>query len=290
MNIDQAYKMLSVSPEASDEDVVRSYKRLAMQFHPDRNRDRMQWANETMARLNNAYSEVMSFRFRRSGQENNGSDFSDEERFRDFKDHPDDTEKKSDRKKSGPEPKPDPDELIDRFARVRHSSNSSLYKFFQYNLYNMARREKPSNQGIFNRIVKTLRRGYHACLHFDELTDDPELKEHFSVFREMLYHFYLASECVNIIDSYSNGYDVDAYREYRKGEDYLHLAHKEIFYDRHNRGFFKGAYAMNELHKAESVLSRALSRYENSTWSVETGIKLDYVRALKDYLNLFFTE
>lgn len=291
MDIDQAYRIFNLKSEASDEEIVRTYKKLAMRFHPDRNRERPEWANKTMSELNNAYSDIMAFRFRRSsGNETADQGTTDEERFSDFRDDAGKNRKPPSGRAASVKRRPGRDELIDRFARIKDASNSVLYKFFQYSLYNMARRDTPANEIIFKRIVKTLRNGYHACVSFEEMTDDPELKEHFRVFREMLYNFYLASECVNRIDSYMSRYNVDAYREYRKGDEYLHRAHREIFYDRHNRGSFKGAFAMGELIRAESVLSDTLKRYRNSSWAVEAGIKLNYAAALREYLNLFFTE
>lgn len=53
----------------------------------------------------------------------------------------------------------------------------------------------------------------------------------------MIFDFYRASECLNIIDSYNDSYEVDAYRMYKRGDEHLHKAEKELFYDRHNRGF-----------------------------------------------------
>jgi molecular chaperone DnaJ len=51
------YQLLQVSPDASAEDVKRAYRKLAREFHPDRNPDPA--ARERMAEINRAY-EVLS--------------------------------------------------------------------------------------------------------------------------------------------------------------------------------------------------------------------------------------
>ena len=57
------YSLLKVTELDSDEDITRSFKKLAMQFHPDRNRGNIEWANKAMAEINAAYTAVMSDRF-----------------------------------------------------------------------------------------------------------------------------------------------------------------------------------------------------------------------------------
>jgi curved DNA-binding protein CbpA len=278
MDIDNYYRFLNVSHSASDEEVAAAYKKLAFQFHPDKNPHRVTWANEAMTKLNIAYSAVMSYRFKdESAVESNDN--------------------KTEQKKEAPAAtrKPhkdiiDSEILTKQFINLRETAKDALYRYFQYNLYNIPVREKVSNRAVFNKIVFALRKNYHAIRHLKDKTDDNELIEHFDVFNSMLFHFYRASECLNIIDSYNNQYDVESYRIYRKGDEHLHDANKEIFYDRHNRGNFRKEMAYAYIIEAEKIFLANLKIFPDSTWAVETRIKLEYTRSLRNYIELFFTE
>jgi len=51
------YETLGLSANASQTEIVRAYRRLARQFHPDRQPpERKVWAEEQMKRLNEAYA------------------------------------------------------------------------------------------------------------------------------------------------------------------------------------------------------------------------------------------
>ena len=290
MDINQCYTLLNVPESASNELISRAFKQLAHKYHPDKNRERVEWANEKMTSLNLAYSFIMSYRFEMEKMETDEGDH----------EHPSgDNGKKSPpprKKQAGSGPfnyyeNIDNDEyLINRFAKLREITKEALYKFFQYNLNNFNRRETPVNRGIFNRIVLSLRQTYHAVKKLIEQTNDPELLEHFNVFIKMIFNFYRSTECMNIIDSYSNQTDVDAFRLYRYGDETLHKAHKEIFYDRHNRGTFRMGVAQANLMDAIGIFRTVMRGYPRSSWIVETDIKLQYALSLKQYLDLFFNE
>jgi curved DNA-binding protein len=49
------YEILGVPRSASDEDIKKAYRKLAMQFHPDRNPGKEKWANEKFKEINEAY-------------------------------------------------------------------------------------------------------------------------------------------------------------------------------------------------------------------------------------------
>ena len=50
------YQILSVSRNATKEEIKKAYRKLAMQYHPDRNPGREKWANEKFKEINEAFS------------------------------------------------------------------------------------------------------------------------------------------------------------------------------------------------------------------------------------------
>jgi curved DNA-binding protein CbpA len=274
-DISAHYKTLNLTSSASDEEITACYKKLAFLYHPDKNPGRVQWATEAMARINIAYTAIMSHRFK------------DVSRASDIEEPVETREKPQ---QSNYNKFADPEILTRKFITVRESTKDALYRYFQYGLYLIPLREKPSNRAIFNKIVHSLRKSYHVIKQLLLHTDDQELIEHFTVFTVMLFNFYRASECLNIIDSYNEQHEVEAFRLYKKGDDYLHQSHKEIFYDRHNRGYFKSSMAYSCILQAEKIFQATVSIFPDSSWSVEARIKLEYAESLRRYIELFFTD
>ena len=54
-----SYQVLGVSRDATEEEIKEAFRKLAMQYHPDHNPGREQWANEKFKQINEAY-EVLS--------------------------------------------------------------------------------------------------------------------------------------------------------------------------------------------------------------------------------------
>jgi DnaJ-class molecular chaperone len=49
------YRILGVTEHASDGEIKKAYRKLAMQYHPDRNTGNEKWANEKFKEINEAY-------------------------------------------------------------------------------------------------------------------------------------------------------------------------------------------------------------------------------------------
>lgn len=50
------YQTLGINRNASDEEIKKAYRKLAMQYHPDRNPGKEKWANEKFKKINEAYA------------------------------------------------------------------------------------------------------------------------------------------------------------------------------------------------------------------------------------------
>lgn len=287
MDIALCYRILQIGEGSTDEEISRSFKAMAMKYHPDKNPERREWANEQMTVLNTAYSTLMSYRF------NQGTAEAAKEFKRSEEQHrakAEEERKKRETRAYNEKVKEEEREfLISRFVKAREDAKDVLYKYFQYNLYNFHRREERGNRKIYNDIIVSLRKSYHLIKKYTTLTEDRELIEHFNVFSKMIFDFYRASECLNIIDSYNDSYEVDAYRMYRRGDEHLHRAEKELFYDRHNRGRLDRRKTAPEILDAENMFRKTLMLYRKSSWAVESEIKLEYVISLKAYITLFFS-
>lgn len=298
MNLSECYQILNLPATATDEEIKKSFKILAHKYHPDKNRQRIEWANNAMADLNTAYTTLMKLRFREGFQEESKKAYTQDYIHKKPEPKQEKKVRKAAPKKRQKYYNPyenievniDPDILTKEFVKIREIAKDELYRYFQYGIYNIARRENIANRNIFNNIVTSLKKSYHSISKLKSLSDDPDFIKHFDTFSSMIYNFYMASECVNIIDSYSDAIEVEAYRSFKKGDDILHPSEKEIFYDRHNRGFFKKSIAESLILKSELQFKNTLNKYPQSTWAVETKIKLQYVLSLKDYLYLFFSD
>ena len=49
------YEILGLKPDASEDDIKKAYKKLALKYHPDRNSDDPEKAAEKFKKISNAY-------------------------------------------------------------------------------------------------------------------------------------------------------------------------------------------------------------------------------------------
>ncbi len=65
-NLDSAYAALEINPDASDEEIKKAYRKMAVKYHPDKvaylGEDLKNQANEKFQQLNNAYERIKKSR------------------------------------------------------------------------------------------------------------------------------------------------------------------------------------------------------------------------------------
>ena len=69
---DALYKTLGVSPHASEEEIKKAYRKLALQYHPDKNKEKKQDAESRFKEITNAYN-VLSDADKRKQYDTTGS-------------------------------------------------------------------------------------------------------------------------------------------------------------------------------------------------------------------------
>mgnify|MGYP001208083696 FL=1 len=62
MNIYESYRIMELSVNASEEEIVKAFKKLAKQFHPDANPGNADWAHKKMSDLNLAYQTLLEYK------------------------------------------------------------------------------------------------------------------------------------------------------------------------------------------------------------------------------------
>ena len=66
------YKVLGVSPGATDEEITKAYRKLVKKYHPDLNPDNAEEANRKMSEVNVAYEEIKNIKAGKSSYGQNG--------------------------------------------------------------------------------------------------------------------------------------------------------------------------------------------------------------------------
>mgnify|MGYP000309890563 CR=1 FL=1 len=86
MSVNDPYKVLEISPDATDDEVKAAYREMARKYHPDNyaNNPLSDLAQEKMQEINEAYDTIIRMR-RQGGNASSGSSYGGASRFRDIR-------------------------------------------------------------------------------------------------------------------------------------------------------------------------------------------------------------
>ena len=59
--MDEAYTILGVSQDATDEEIKKAYRRLSKKYHPDANLNQPEYAERKFKEVQEAYKKIMDF-------------------------------------------------------------------------------------------------------------------------------------------------------------------------------------------------------------------------------------
>lgn len=273
MTLTESYKILGATPKSSMDDIVASFRALAKKYHPDKNRSNVEWAHQQMTLLNEAYAFIAQHRF--TAEEETSADTSPP---------------RNERTKTASPRRPiySRDELIYSFSQQKDSVNLALYKYYQYELYTISKRDTKENRGAFRSIVTTLRRAYHHTDQLKQFSTDKELFRHFQVYTAMIFNFYRSTECLLTNNGFLRDDELYAYQAYRLARDRLFKAEEEIMFHRHNRGHLQFTMVVDTLQEARKILEEAVERYSHTQWFPELEIHHAHAKSLYEYVLLFF--
>ena len=78
------YEILEVSPSATQEEIAKAYKRLALKYHPDKNQGNEEWAKKKFIEIGEAYEALSKSAPNNNFHSSNKSGSNDE--FKEFED------------------------------------------------------------------------------------------------------------------------------------------------------------------------------------------------------------
>lgn len=305
MDIYESYKILGISSSSEIEDINRAFKKLAKEFHPDANPDKLDWAHKKMSALNMAYQIVIDFKKNKGSYSGKSgptisdflknlfkkdgfySDTHPHSKTKSGKDYSGQTKNESE---SYYEKHPSYEELkraaekrqniisqvSKAFKRKKDIVDEAMFIYYQYKLFKRGLRSEGVGRLKFGDVRRNLKKGLNEIekIRYGCTLDD--LAEELDLYISFVTKFKESMNCKDYLASYKNIDNVEAFRFYRKGSEKLDNAFSYIFFEtKAQNRLFNRVNITNLLSMAMENFIFIGEQYASTPFAFDANVKAD---------------
>jgi len=257
MELKEAFRILGLGEESSIEDLNSSFRKLAKRYHPDFNREKEAWANKRMTEINLAYETALNY----------FTSPSEKLSLNNIKDN------------------------ILVFSRYFNRAKNYIFQgmltYYQYGLENVHLRNEGVRRIRFNDSIRYMEKGIKSLKDVYSVVVDPVQKEWCETLLNFSTAFFRNMNNSNYFKPTGNIYENKAYWHFYQGAILLDEAIKEVLFgDLIVNIPNKGNY-ISKLSRSYEEFTLVISEYPQSTWVVDTILKIYMVELLTKLIKIF---
>jgi len=257
MKVETAYALLNLHPDASREDLLRSYRRLVKKYHPDHNTDRAAWSHIMMTRLGHAYDTARAYIEAGGAAAHGGVKV----RYR-----PPVWETQEEEEYSNPE-------FEAHFREGMDTVLNGMYIYYQYGLENVYLRQEGVRRFKYRAALKGVRNGIDALREGIRLARTGQESDNLQVVGEFSLTFLRNMQISRSYIPHASAAESRAYRHFSEGSAHLdHAIRSHLFSELETRS--SRFSVSGSLKVGYHELMTVLVEYPSTSWVAEAIVKL----------------
>ena len=253
---EEALKLFKLPSSASLPDLNRAYRRLVLKAHPDRNPDRVEWANRAMRRITRAFDVARNHLAAL--------------RYEEVQRHLDHEIRAH-------------DEFNSILMNIAHRVLDGVFTYYQYGLENPHRRTSGTPRQRYRQAV---RRIGMALEQLQRLRVPNEVDgETLNIFRTFARTFHETMQLARLHVPTSNHEEHHGYRAYREGTKALDAAIRRAFF-RDELSPHREMAMPQSLAMSLNFYMTVVTKHSGCSWVTETALRLCLLDAFQALLGI----